>query len=50
MFEFGIAWYHLREGGFLLADNADFNDAFTDFARAKDRVIYRLNRLSLMEK
>ncbi len=50
MFEFGIAWYHLREGGSLLADNTDKNLAFKDFARAKERQVYRMNKLAIMER
>ncbi len=50
MFEFGIAWYHLCKGGFLLADNTSMNDAFKDFARAKKRKLYRLNDLSLLNR
>ncbi len=50
MFEFGIAWYHLRDGGVLLADNTDKNDAFKDFARAKNRKLYRMNDLAMIEK
>ncbi len=50
MFEFGIAWYHLNETGFLIADNTDKNDAFRDFARAKKRKLYRMNYLALLAK
>ncbi len=50
MFEFGIAWYHLKESGFLIADNTDKNQAFKDFARAKERTVYRMNKLALMER
>ncbi len=50
MFEFGIAWYHLRDGGVLLADNTDKNEAFKDFARGKERKLFRLNKMALIEK
>ncbi|MFO8109942.1 MAG: class I SAM-dependent methyltransferase [Thermoplasmata archaeon] len=48
MFEFGIAWYHLNEEGFLLADNTNMNTAFKDFTRAKERKLYWINKLALL--
>lgn len=50
MFEFGIAWSHLKEEGLLLADNTDKNRAFLDFAKAQGRTPYRLNVLALVER
>ncbi len=32
MFEFHTVWPHLREGGFLLSDDIDWNQAFKEFA------------------
>ncbi len=50
MFEFGMAWHHLRSDGVILADNTDKNDAFKDFARAKHCKLYRMNELALIIK
>lgn len=33
MFEMALGWYHLKPGGWLIVDNIESNDAFTDFAR-----------------
>ncbi len=33
LFEFNLAWKHLKSGGALLADNVSWNEALTDFAR-----------------
>jgi predicted O-methyltransferase YrrM len=33
IFEFNLAWKHLKNGGALLADNVSWNEALTDFAR-----------------
>jgi predicted O-methyltransferase YrrM len=33
LFEFNLAWKHLKSGGALLADNVSWNAALTDFAR-----------------
>lgn len=32
LFEFNLAWKHLKSGGALLADNVSWNEALTDFA------------------
>ncbi|MFO7792456.1 MAG: class I SAM-dependent methyltransferase [Candidatus Saliniplasma sp.] len=50
MFEFSIAWKHLKDGGLLMADNIDHSDAFADFAEAKDRTKYRLGVMGLLIK
>lgn len=50
MFEFAIAWRHLKEKGLLLADNIDHSRGFSDFVEAKEVVPYRLGNLGLMKK
>ncbi len=50
MFEFSLAWRHLKEDGFLLADNIDHSDAFPDFVRAKEVDAYRLGQMGLFKK
>lgn len=50
MFEYGIAWKHLKEPGYLLSDNIEWNDAFTDFADSMNREKYRLGSVGLLEK
>jgi hypothetical protein len=35
MFEFETAWPHIREGGVLLSDDVDWNDALKDFSKKK---------------
>jgi predicted O-methyltransferase YrrM len=48
MFEFAAAMRHLREGGVLASDDADWNTAFGDFAG--ERPIQSLGTLALVEK
>ena len=36
MFETSIAWRYLKLGGFILIDNIEQNDAFSDFVRGTD--------------
>jgi hypothetical protein len=43
MFEFEAAWQHLRDNGLLLADDADWNSAFSDFCK-KRSIDYRVHR------
>ncbi len=50
MFEFCIAWYHLGEGGLILADNIDWNNAFKDFADAKGSKLYNVHKLGMLKK
>ena len=50
MFEFSMAWKHLKDNGLLMADNIDNSDAFADFANAKDRTKYRLGVMGLITK
>ncbi len=50
MFEFSLAWRNLKDGGFLLADNIDFSDAFVDFSKAKDLRKRRLGDMGLLVK
>ncbi len=50
MFEFSIAWYHLMKEGFLLSDNIDFSDAFSDFVEAKKVIPYKIGSLGLIQK
>ncbi len=50
MFEFSLAWRHLRKGGVLLADNIDFSDAFSDFSEAKGLKKYRAGDLGMLIK
>ena len=50
MFEFSMAWKHLKDNGLLMADNIDHSDAFVDFADAKDRTKYRLGVMGLITK
>ncbi|MFW5945645.1 MAG: class I SAM-dependent methyltransferase [Candidatus Natronoplasma sp.] len=50
MFEFALAWRNLREGGFLLADNIDFSEAFFHFTEAKELKRCRLADMGMMIK
>jgi len=50
MFEFCIVWYHLNEGGLILADNIDWNSAFKDFASAKELQLYKVHKLGMLKK
>lgn len=50
MFEFSIGWKHLTKGGYLLADNIERNQAFHDFAEAKETKKYRMGDLGMMIK
>lgn len=43
VFEFEAAWRHLKDNGLLLADDADWNDAFGDFCK-KHSIGYRVHR------
>ncbi len=43
MFEYRIAWPYLREGGILLSDDTDWNDAFPEFAGEVDRPTVMFN-------
>ncbi len=50
MFEYSLAWRHLREEGVILSDNIEWNDAFVDFARAKELKKYRLGSMGVLFK
>ncbi len=50
MFEFSIAWEHLRDGGYLLADNIDFSRAFEDFNPNEGIKKYRFGEMGLIVK
>ncbi len=50
MFEYCLAWKHLKAEGYLLSDNIDHSDAFKDFSRAMDRKMYRMNELGLLKR
>ncbi len=50
MFEFSLAWRHLKEGGFLLADNIDRNPALRHFAEGKGLKKYKLGKMGLLKK
>ncbi|MFO7990728.1 MAG: class I SAM-dependent methyltransferase [Thermoplasmata archaeon] len=50
MFEYCLAWKHLKAEGFLLSDNVDHSEAFRDFAAAMDKKKYRMNELGLLNK
>lgn len=50
MFEFSLAWRHLKDKGFLLADNIDMNQAFSHFAEGKKVKKYRLGKMGLLKK
>ncbi len=50
MFEFALAWKHLREDGILLADNIDFSEAFMSFSGAKALRRYHLADMGLLIK
>ncbi|MEF8873777.1 MAG: class I SAM-dependent methyltransferase [Candidatus Thermoplasmatota archaeon] len=50
MFEFAIGWRHLKENGFLLADNIDLSHAFPDFVEAKGVNAYKLGHMGLIQK
>jgi predicted O-methyltransferase YrrM len=41
MYEFETVWPHIREGGFLVADNIDVNTSFFDFC-------FKINRLPIV--
>lgn len=34
-FEYETAWPHLKKGGLLLSDDADWSDAFKDFCHSR---------------
>ncbi len=36
MFEFRTAWPYVREGGIMLSDDIDYNEAFSDFTAARE--------------
>jgi predicted O-methyltransferase YrrM len=42
MFEYEVAWRHLRSGGVLVSDDVGWNEAFQDFARRQGRPVFRL--------
>jgi len=42
LFEYQLAWEHLRIGGLLLSHNINFSDAFTDFSRSVRLKSYEL--------
>lgn len=50
MFEFSLAWRHINEDGFLLADNIDMSDAFDHFAEGKELKKYKLGKMGLIKK
>jgi predicted O-methyltransferase YrrM len=50
-FEFELAWPALRDGGILVADDWDWNDAFTDLAEETNRTPVALGeKLALLRK
>jgi hypothetical protein len=50
-FEFRAAWPALREGGALVADDWNWNDAFAELARDVDRMPITLGKkLALLRK
>jgi hypothetical protein len=50
-FEFGAAWRALRERGVLIADDWNWNDAFTELARETGRTPVTLGeKLALLQK
>lgn len=50
MFEFSLAWEHLKDNGLLLADNIDFSNAFEDFKPVNNIKKYRLGKMGLIRK
>ncbi|MFW5904419.1 MAG: class I SAM-dependent methyltransferase [Candidatus Saliniplasma sp.] len=50
MFEFSLAWRHLKDNGFLLADNIGMSDAFDHFAKGKNLKKYWLGKMGLFKK
>jgi predicted O-methyltransferase YrrM len=50
MWEFEMAWAHLKDGGLLLAHNIDYNDVFTDFCREHNVKGYTLDDMGGMRK
>jgi len=50
MFEFSLAWRHLKEGGFLIADNIARNPALSHFAEGKRLKKYKLGKMGLLKK
>ncbi len=50
MFEFSIAWKHLKQNGILLADNVNFNNAFKDLANEKQKTKYQIGEIALIKK
>jgi hypothetical protein len=50
-FEFETAWAALRDGGILVADDWDWNDAFIEMARRTKRTPVTLGeKLALLRK
>ncbi len=43
MFEFQTAWPNLRDGGIMVSDDTDWNDAFADFAASVNRTPVMFN-------
>ncbi|PSG99718.1 MAG: hypothetical protein BRC28_03185 [Nanohaloarchaea archaeon SW_4_43_9] len=50
MFEFCLAWKHLKKGGYLVCDDHNWNNAFHDFAEEKELAKYRIGNLGLVQK
>jgi cephalosporin hydroxylase len=50
MFEFCLSWKHLKQGGYIVCDDHDWNDAFHDFAKAKGLTKYRVGNLGVVKK
>ncbi|MFP4051775.1 MAG: class I SAM-dependent methyltransferase [Thermoplasmata archaeon] len=50
MFEFSLAWRHLKKEGLLLADNIDRNLALSHFAEGKESKKYKLGKMGLLKK
>ncbi len=50
MFEFALAWYHLKKKGFVVADNVTFSWAFYDFTERKELDRFRLGEMGLTKK
>lgn len=51
MLEYQVAWPYIRDGGVLLSDDVDWNNAFTDFAtKARREPLYMTKRFAAFRK
>jgi predicted O-methyltransferase YrrM len=50
MFEIGLAWSYLKDGGLIAIDNVEQNDAFDDFARATNSKNLRVSSFEGSER